>query len=109
MIVRKPALVLVLAFAFCSLAFASEPADPVFDRLAKVGIFAFGGVGFAGITSRGELDYKIIFSRPTALRDFERLYAVGTPQAQCYALVGIHILDPKKFQELAKSLTKSTE
>jgi hypothetical protein len=56
---------------------AREGTDPTFDRLAKVDIFAFGGIGYAGMTSPGEKDYRLILSRTSAEADFERLFLVG--------------------------------
>jgi len=81
--------------------------DAVFDRLVKVHMYAFGGVGFAGTISQGEKDYRAILARPTALADFERLFAAGTPEAKAYALVGIHALDPDKFEELSRTVRDS--
>jgi hypothetical protein len=86
---------------------AEQPDDPVVTRLAKAGLFAFGGVGFAGVTSAGETDYSVILARPNPEADLERLFAIGTPAAKCYALVGIRHFHPEKFEELATALAKS--
>ena len=86
-----------------------EPTDSIFDRLAKVHEFAFGGVGEGGDTSEGEKDFHAILSRASALADFERLYSKGNPQAKAYALVGIHSLSQTRFEELANSLRNSKE
>lgn len=83
--------------------------DTAFQRLAKVDQFAFGGIGYTGFTSQGEKDYKTILSRSSAMDDFERLLAVGNPQAKSYALVGIRLLNPKRYEELSQSLRKSTD
>jgi len=37
---------------------AAQTVDAAFERLTKVGLFAFGGVGFAGATSPGEKDLQ---------------------------------------------------
>jgi hypothetical protein len=81
--------------------------DAARDRLAKVEIFAFGPVGYAGVTSLGEKDYQLIVSRPSAVADFERLLSVGNAQGKSYALVGIHALNPNHFKELSSSLRDS--
>jgi hypothetical protein len=39
----------------------------VAERLARVGIFAFGGVGYAGVISKGETDFRFILSQQTAV------------------------------------------
>ena len=72
------------------------------QRLAHVDFFAFGGVGFGGVTSQGELDFRRIKLEPpdVALAQFERVYALGNLAAKSYALVGIHSLSSKRFKEL---------
>jgi hypothetical protein len=86
-----------------------HPPDAVVERLAKVGVFAFGPVGFAAITSPGETDYRTVLNRASALEDFEKLYSTGNLQAKCYALVGIHRLNPTRFRELIRPLLDSKE
>jgi hypothetical protein len=98
-----------LILATVAIAQSDKTADAVLDRLANIDRFAFGGIGYAGVTSDGEKDYKLILSRPTALRDFERLYSSGNLQAKCYALVGIRRLAPGRFEELSKSLLASKQ
>jgi hypothetical protein len=83
--------------------------DSTFERLAKVDRFAFGGIGYAGVISQGEKDYKVIFSRASAMADFERLLLVGNSQAKGYALVGIRALGPSRFKELSHSMRDSKE
>lgn len=90
-----------------TVALAGEATDPTFDRLAKVDIFAFGGIGYAGMTSPGEKDYRLIFSRTSAEADFERLFLVGNAQARAYALVGLRALDQKRFTQISQSLRDS--
>lgn len=93
----------------CALAYAGERADPAFERLSKVEVFAFGGIGRAGVTSPGEKDFRIILSRPSAMADFERLYTAGNLQAKSYALAGIRMLDTNRFKGLLRSLGDSKE
>jgi hypothetical protein len=45
-------------------ALAYGPVDDAVNRLSTAGVFAFGGVGFAGTTSRGELDLRFLLSQP---------------------------------------------
>lgn len=87
----------------------AQTVDVAFERLTKVGLFAFGGVGFAGATSPGEKDYKVILSRPSAMADFERLYSSGNITAKCYALVAMRRLSLRRFTELAQPLRNSNE
>lgn len=100
---------LISALLFFPTALAAQTVDVAFERLAKVGFFAFGGVGFAGATSPGERDYKSIVSRPSAMADFERLYSSGNITAKCYALAAMRRLSPRRFRELAQPLRNSKE
>ena len=81
------------------------------ERIAKTKFFAFGGVGFAGVTSEGEKDFKIVIAQPAAvaLPAFEKLYATGNAEAKLYALSGIRKLDPKRFKEILPSVKDSKE
>ena len=86
---------------------ASEQPDPIVNRMAEVNLFAFGGVGFAGVISQGERDYRLISSRLSAQADFEKLFAVGNLQAKCYALVAIRTLNSERFKTLSSALRRS--
>ena len=92
---------LIVALLFSVVPQTTQPVDTVLERLAKVQLFAFGGVGYAGVMSSGEKDYRILLSRTSAMADFEKLYSQGNVQAKCYALVGIEKLNPARFRELA--------
>ena len=89
---------------------AGESFDAAVKRLATVGTFAFGGVGYAGKTSQGEIDFRIVLSQPgpVALAAFEKLYADGNPQAKSYALSGIRTLAPGRFKDLLAAAGAST-
>jgi hypothetical protein len=97
------------ALLLAAIAHAGEPTDSTIERLAKVDRFAFGGIGYAGITSQGEKDYKMVFSRGSAMADYERLLSIGNLQAKSYALVGIRALSPTRYKELSRSFRDSKE
>ena len=86
---------------------AVQPVDTAFERLAKVERFAFGPVGYAGVTSSGEKDYRAVLARPSAMAEFERLFSSGNIPGKCYALVGIRKLSSQRFKELSQSLRSS--
>jgi hypothetical protein len=86
---------------------AQEPRAEAIQRISHSNVFAFGGVGFAGVTSDGEKDFRFIISLPSAARDFETIYETGTPEAKGYALAGIHELNRVRFKELLRSLGSS--
>jgi len=104
------ALILLVLFSI-SPVLADDTVDAAVNRLSTVERFAFGGVGFAGVTSKGETDFKFVLAqpKPTALNAFERLYAIGNSQGKSYALSGLKKLAPERFAELVATLAKSTE
>ncbi|HEY8996264.1 MAG TPA: hypothetical protein VIM60_00115 [Edaphobacter sp.] len=79
------------------------------QHLAKVHQFAIGGVGFAGQTSPGEKDFRVILQDAEAAAAFDDLFAHGNNEAKAYALLGLHQLNPSRFQELYASLSNSGE
>ena len=90
---------------------ADDNLDVVVKRLDSVSTFAFGGVGFSGVISKGEIDFKFVLSQsaPVALAAFEKLYAQGNPQAKSYALAGIRKLNLKAYGELLAIAGASTD
>jgi hypothetical protein len=101
----------VLLVLFCSIAPAQEALSTAVKNLTNIGVFAFGGVGFVGKISEGEIDFRVIRSQPTAvaLSSFETIYATGDPAAKVYALAGIRQLDRERFKEIVLSLDGSQE
>jgi hypothetical protein len=99
----------ILALLFFPVPHTAQTVDATFEHLTKVRLFAFGGVGYSGVTSLGEKDYKALLSRPSAMADFEKLYSSGNLMAKCYALVGIRRLSPQRFRTLAQPLRNSKE
>jgi hypothetical protein len=99
---------LITALLFFAVPQTTQP-DAVLDRLSKVERFAFGPTGYAGVTSAGERDFTTVLGRGSALTDFEKLLAEGNLQAKSYALVGIHKLNPTRFEQLARPLRDSKE
>jgi hypothetical protein len=106
----KNAITFLLIFMLSTALPAQDKATAAAHRLANTKFFAFGGTGFAGKTSDGEKDFRIVFAqgRNVVLRQFEDLFASGNPEAKSYALVAIHALAPDRFRVLAKSLKGSS-
>lgn len=100
---------LVIIDLITGLSYAAEPSNDALIDLAAAPRFAFGGIGFAGLTSDGETAYQTIMSRPSALAEFETLFLVGNPQGKAYALVGIRALNPARYRDLAQPLRGSRE
>jgi hypothetical protein len=101
----------VLLVVLCSIAPAQDTLSATVKSITKTGVFAFGGVGFIGKISQGEIDFRAIQSQPAAvaLASFETIYATGDPAAKSYALAGIRQLDGARFKELLQSLNGSQE
>jgi len=96
----------------CGIAsFGDDSVDSAVKRLSNVEIFAFGGVGYGGVTSKGEIDFKLVLAQPppVALTAFEKLYATSNPQGKSYALSGIRQLNPSRFKNLLESMRASTD
>ena len=104
-------LVAVFLLLYGVAARADELLDAVVKRLASVNTFAFGPVGYAGVTSKGETDFKFVLSQsaPVALAAFEKLYANGNPQAKSYALAGIRNLNLNRYKELLAMAGAATD
>jgi len=83
-----------------------EPPTPqqAYEQLLSVRCFAFGGVGFAGVTSEGEKAYRAIAAGTNALALFSAALTNGNAQAKLYVLCGIRQLAPLTFDAHAKSL-----
>ena len=99
----------LVPFVLCFMGHAQDQHADSIKRFAKTAVFAFGGVGFAGITSEGEKEFHVIMALPTAAEDFEKIYAIGNPEARSYALVAIRELNRARFKELITSLNGSPQ
>jgi hypothetical protein len=105
-------LILILVFSVISCAVqAQDLAASASKRIAGTPYFAFGGVGYAGPTSKGEIDFQVLLAQPTevALLSFEKLYATGNTEAKAYALAGIRELNPEEFNQLVESAQNSKQ
>jgi len=76
------------------------------ERLCSVNVFAFGGIGVAGVMSDGEGAYRYIWTCPEASAIFTSVLEEGTPAAKLYALCGLRTLEPDLFSQHARKLSK---
>ncbi len=99
----------VAFLCFSAIAFCQDAASVALLRIQSTAVFAFGGVGFVGRTSQGEIDFKTILSLPReqAIAAIEQIYEKGNPQAKSYALAGLRKLDVSRFETLRTSLQHS--
>lgn len=90
---------------------SSMDQDAAAHRLNSVRIFAFGGVGFAGTPSQGEVAYNAILSAPKghAIDLLLHAWQAGTPEAKAYALTGMKHLSDYQFHQLATEARTSKQ
>jgi hypothetical protein len=77
------------------------------EQLFNIKCFAFGGVGYAGTTSPGEMAFRTVLESTNALELFETTLSNGTVEAKLYALCGIRSLNKKSFNASAKALKEA--
>ncbi len=92
-------------------ALAADPVEDAVQNLSAVKVFALGGVGFAGRTSTGEINLRVLISQPDAVAfpALERLYATANPEGRAYALAGLKKRNPDRFREILADAEGSTE
>jgi hypothetical protein len=93
--------------AFGSGPSGSNSVQNAYAQLLNVNCFAFGGVGYAGITSPGEVAFHAVLESPNALELFEAILSSGTGEAKMYALCGVRRLNKKAFDDSAKALKEA--
>ena len=76
-----------IAIPFGVRAQENRPSDPLtpqqaYEQLLSVRCFAFGGVGFAGVTSEGERAYRAIAGGTNALALFSAVLTNGNAPAK---------------------------
>jgi hypothetical protein len=98
---------LLLTLGLCALLTSCGLGGNV-EELAKVDHFAFGGIGVAGTTSKGELAFRKVMADQSAREELLKTLAAGSAAAQCYALAGLHTLADPSFEEQAKRFTKDS-
>ncbi len=84
---------------------AKAEGDPV-KRLETARMFAFGGVGYAGITTEEEIAFRAVLDSKTAEADFLRVLDRGNVQGKCYALVGLRQKNRSAFDERVERFAK---
>lgn len=95
----------------CCIAGAQTAQSSAQKSLSAAKLFALGGIGYAGEISQGERDFWVLLDQPPdrALAAFEEVFNRGTPEAKCYALVGIRKLNPAHFHQLLLSIAEHSD
>ena len=72
--------------------------------------FSFGGEGFSGRISEGEILFKRIANQSNALEQFVLLYSFGegNNQAQMYAMVGFYYLDKTLYNHIKTTYSNAS-
>ncbi|MEN8735554.1 MAG: hypothetical protein ABF329_12145 [Lentimonas sp.] len=69
---------------------------------AHVTIFAFGGVGYAGVTSEGEKEFNRIYQREAPLEEFIEWYERGHNEEKTYCMTAFYELDRNRYLRIKK-------
>lgn len=75
---------------------------PAAEEMPSVGTFAFGGVGFAGITSTGEYRFGEALASKDPKSFFHDWYSNGNNAEKAYCMVGFYYDDREHYTELKK-------
>ncbi|MBC2593643.1 hypothetical protein H5P28_05145 [Ruficoccus amylovorans] len=78
------------------LATAAAPARAISGN--QPGVFAFGGIGFSGATSPGELKFREIMTSDDPEAGFRAWFRDGGNVGKAYALVALYYLDPERYE-----------
>ena len=98
---------IVLAQFGVSLAVASQ--NSAAGDLASAKMFAFGGVGAAGIMSEGERNLRAVLGQSDASQQLQAAFAQATPAGKLYILVGLRRCDPAAYQRVIDSVARSND
>jgi hypothetical protein len=87
---------------------AQKTLSPAGESLAGIDMFAIGGIGFAGATSRGEELTLALAKEPDAIAAFDEILQRDNPAAQLYAYWALRTLDPALAAKHRAALAKDT-
>jgi hypothetical protein len=68
--------------------------------------FAFGGIGAAGIISKGESALRTILDQPDAVTQLEKMLPHATDAGRLYILVGLRMRDRSAYKRAFDSYSK---
>jgi hypothetical protein len=98
---------IILSQADISLAASSE--NPAARDLAAAKLFAFGGVGAAGIMSEGERNLRAVLGQSDASQQLQAALGHATPAGELYILVGLRRCDPAAYQKVIDSVARPND
>lgn len=77
--------------------------------LAAAKLFAFGGVGAAGIMSQGERNLRAVLGQSDASQRLQAALGHATPAGELYILVGLRRCDPAAYQKVIDSVARPND
>jgi hypothetical protein len=98
---------IILSQADISLAVESE--NSAARDLAAAKLFAFGGVGAAGIMSEGERNLRAVLGQSDASQQLQAAFGHATPAGELYILVGLRRCDPAAYQKVIDSVARRND
>lgn len=93
-------IVVGIALSLCAVALARG------SDLQDVSNFAFGGIGAAGIMSKGESALRSILAEPDAVTQLEKMLPHATDAGRLYILVGLRLRDRSAYKRAFDSYSK---
>ena len=77
--------------------------------LAGAKLFAFGGVGAAGIMSQGEQNLRAVLQQSDASQRLQAALGHATLAGELYILVGLRHCDPAAYQKVIDSVARPND
>jgi len=104
---RKHVIVLILLCLGLAHVGSAAVGNAASLRLQETKLFAFGGIGFAGTTSSGELALREILKSDSSSAIFMEVFEKSTPEGKCYALVALREISPDLFKKCSDIFRKN--
>ena len=77
--------------------------------LATAKLFAFGGIGVAGLMSQGERNLRTVLQQSDASQQLQGAVAYATPTGKLYILVGLRRCDRAAYQKVLDSVARPND
>ena len=98
-----------IALAQFGVSLAAASQNSAARDLAAAKLFAFGGVGAAGIMSQGEQNLRAVLQQSDASQQLQSAFAQATPAGKLYILVGLRRCDPAAYQKIVDSVARPND
>jgi hypothetical protein len=102
-------LIASIALAQFGVSLAAASQNSAARDLAAAKLFAFGGVGAAGIMSEGERNLRGVLQQSDASQQLQGALVHATPAGELYILVGLRRCDRAAYQKIFDSLARPND